>query len=65
LIGVNPVNITTSRESELTSNLMRAEARLGIIARMARLNMQESLEEHEFARLLQTILAASGHEEKS
>jgi hypothetical protein len=57
--------MTTSKESELTGNLMRAEARLGIIARMARLNMEEALDEEEFAKLLQTILAASGHEEMS
>jgi hypothetical protein len=57
--------MTTSKESELTGNLMRAEARLGIIARMARLNMEESLDEEEFAKVLQTILAASGHEEMS
>ncbi len=57
--------MTTSRESELTSNLMRAEARLGIIARMAQLNMQETLKEDEFAKLLQTILAASGHQVNS
>jgi hypothetical protein len=44
---------------------MRAEARLGIIARMAQLNMQETLKEDEFAKLLQTILAASGHEANS
>lgn len=44
---------------------MQAEARLGIIARVARLNMEELLDDHEFARVLQTILAASGHEEKS
>jgi hypothetical protein len=44
---------------------MRAEARLGIIARMARLNMEETLQEDEFAKLLQTILAASGHEGNS
>ena len=56
------MNTTTSKESELSTNLMRAEARLGIIARMAQLNMQETLNEDEFAKLLQTILAASGHD---
>ncbi len=59
------MNVTRSKESELSTNLMRAEARLGIIARMARLNMDEGLKQHEFAKVLQTILAASGHEDKS
>jgi hypothetical protein len=57
--------MTRSKESELSTNLMRAEARLGMIARMARLNMEEALKQHEFAKVLQTILAASGHEDKS
>jgi hypothetical protein len=65
MIKAKPVNMSRNRESELTTNLMQAEARLGIIARVARLNMEELLDDHEFARVLQTILAASGHEEKS
>ena len=49
-----------SRESELTTDLMRAQIRLGMIARMATLNLEETPKEHEFAEIMQTILAACG-----
>ncbi len=55
--------MTRRRESELATDLMRAQIRLGIIARMATLNIEETPKEHEFAEVLQTILAACGLED--
>jgi hypothetical protein len=52
--------MTKSRESELTTDLMRAQIRLGMIARMATLNLEQAPKEHEFAEVMQTILAACG-----
>ncbi len=54
--------MSKSRESELTTDLMRAQIRLGMIARMARLHIDKTPEEHEFAEVMQTILAACGQE---
>ena len=56
--------MTKSRESELTTDLMRAQIRLGMIARMARLSMEETPKEHEVAEVMQTILAACGLDEE-
>ena len=57
------VNMTRCKESELTTALMRAQIRLGMIARMARLNIEETPKEHEFAEVMQTIIAACGLED--
>ena len=56
--------MSRSRVSELTTDLMRAHIRLGMIARMAKLNIEETPKEHEFAEVMQTILAACGLEEE-
>ena len=56
--------MTMNREAELTTDLMRAQARLGIIARMARTSMEETPRQQEFAEVMQTILAACGLEDE-
>ena len=56
--------MSRSRESELTTDLMRMQIRLGMIARMAKLNMEQVPQEHEFTEVMQTILAACGMEEE-
>ena len=52
------------REAQLAAELMRARIRLGMIARMAELNMENTPRESEFAEVMQTILAASTLEDK-
>jgi hypothetical protein len=68
-----PMNMMPTRESEptlnliseLRTNLMRAQIRLGMIARIARLNMEEPQRQQELAEVMQAILAACGPQDES
>jgi hypothetical protein len=62
--GIQNVKIKTSIDGDLTTDLMRAQARLGLIARMAKLNLQETPDEQDFAEVLRNILAACGLEDE-
>ena len=53
----------TNADADLTTDLMRAQARLGLIARMAKLNLEETPDEQEFTEILRNILAACGVED--
>ena len=44
--------------SRLTDDLLRAQARLALIARMARHNLEQSPSQQEFSEILRIILAA-------
>ena len=54
---------TTGDETDLTTDLMRAQARLGLIARMAKLNLEETPDQQEFTEILRNIIAACGVED--
>ena len=43
--------------TELTTDLLRAETRLALIARMAKLNLEQRPDQQDFDEVLQTILA--------
>ena len=51
--------MTRSSDRQLTTDWIRARIRLGMIARMARLNMEQTPSKSEFTEVMQTILAAS------
>ena len=57
------VNMTTEKNPKSTAELLRAQIRLGMIARMVRVNIDESPEEDEFPEIMETILAACGQED--
>ena len=47
-----------SEISQLANDLMKAQARLALIACMARQNLAEQPSEEEFSEIMRTILAA-------
>ena len=55
--------MTTEKNPKSTAELLRAQIRLGMIARMVRVNIDESPEEDEFPEIMETILAACGQED--
>ena len=50
-------------DAELATDLMRARIRLTMIARMARVGMENNDHDSELIELMQTILATCGLEE--
>ena len=55
--------MTTEKNPKSTAELLRAQIRLGMIARMVRVNIDESPAEDEFPEIMETILAACGQED--
>lgn len=56
-------NMKTEMKSESTAELLKAQIRLGMIARMIRVNVEGSPTEEDFPEVMETILAACGLEE--
>jgi hypothetical protein len=54
------MKMARDNHSELNADLMRANLRLGLIAQMAKSNLQEPLTEHEFTEVMRAILDACG-----
>ena len=57
------VNMTTKKNPKSTAELLRAQIRLGMIARMVRLSIDESPAEEEYPEIMETILAACGKDD--
>jgi hypothetical protein len=56
-------NMKTKMKPKSTAELLRAQIRLGMIARMIRVNIEESPTEEEFPEVMETIIAACGVED--
>lgn len=56
-------HMKTEMKSESTAELLKAQIRLGMIARMIRVNIEGSPTEEDFPEVMETILAACGLEE--
>ncbi len=56
--------MTIEKKPELTTELLKAQIRLGMVARMVKLNIEETPVEAEFPDVMETLLAACGQEEE-
>ncbi len=56
-------NMKTEMKPESTAELLKAQIRLGMIARMIRVNIEGPPTEEDFPEVMETILAACGLEE--
>lgn len=52
------------KKPELTTELLKAQIRLGMVARMVRLNMEETPGEEEYPDVMETLLAVCGQGEE-
>lgn len=52
--------MTTDKKAISAAELLKAQVRLGMIARMVRVNIEEGPGEDEFPEVMETILAACG-----
>lgn len=56
-------NMKTKMKPESTAELLKAQIRLAMIARMIRVKIEESPTEEDFPEVMETILAACGVED--
>ena len=49
------------KTAELTEDLLKAQIRLGMIARMARVNIEKNPGQEEFPEVMESILAVCGN----
>ena len=63
-IMTGEANMTMEKKPDLTTEILKAQIRLGMVARMVKLNIEETPGEEEYPDVMETILAACGQGEE-
>jgi hypothetical protein len=62
-IMAGEANMAIEKKPELTAELLKAQIRLGMVARMVKLNIEETPSEEDIPDVMETLLAACGQGE--